>query len=117
MLTQKIECQLKLSISIEPIKGPSAAPSPAPSPKNPNTFGRRFSETTCRIMAMLFGVSNAPPTACNARKTINRSRLGERAQPRDANRNRPTPHKYIVLLPYMSPSFPAIGCVTAITIK
>ena len=63
MLTQKIECQLKLSIKREPINGPRAAPSPAPRPKKPNTFGRRFSDTTWRMMAMLFGVSKAPPAA------------------------------------------------------
>jgi hypothetical protein len=45
------------------------------------------------MIAIVFGVSKAPPTACSDRKIIREMRLVENIQPKDAIRKNTTPHK------------------------
>ena len=68
--TQNIASKLKFSSNTDPSNGPIAAPNPIPIPNTPKILGSRSFGTTYLMMAIVLGVSKAPPTACSDRKII-----------------------------------------------
>ena len=100
-----------------PTSGPAAAANEITPPLMP------FSRPSCsggayvRSIAIPFGISTAPATACAIRSVTSTAKFGANGVTSASTRNASSPPRYTRARPIWSPSRPPIGCATAIAIR